>query len=756
MGITKKIIHRYWPVVWIVALWIVFSQPYLLKGLPPFPSGYLVNFFTPWNNYFGFPFGNNAMPDVITQLYPWKTVVVESWKAGQIPFWNPYQFAGNPHLANVQSAVFTPFNMLFFVLPFVHAWSILILLQPLLAGLFTYLFVRKLKVSRAAAVLSAVSFMFAGFITVWMAYGTLAYAILYLPLMLYGIERYRSKPDLVAKLIVVFSIPFSIFSGHFQTSIYMLLAGASYGVYSFWTNKRKLLSLSLLFLVGLIISVPQLIPAIQFYQQSVRSGLYQVGEVIPWSYLITVLAPDFYGNPVTRNDWFGHYGEWAGFVGVMPIMLATFGLFLGRKSSKVWFFGGLAAFSLLLAYQTPLIDLLAKFRIPVLATSAASRIIVLFSFGVAVLSGFGLDRLIVVWSKHRITKKMLLFFGVWIVLVISVWGMLLSNNLFFLEKAGIQEFSVAKRNFILPTLFIFSGIGMMFLGYFVKKKIYIKLLILGLLVVGSLDMLRFSTKWMPFDPIEYMYPENEALTYLQKNVGNYRVFGNFGNEGQTPFRLQGIEGYDPLYVSRYGEFVSAAGDGHLRGVDRSVVLMNKNGEYTKKMLDLLGVKYYLQSKGDGRNIWVFPFWEYPESFGSAVWSDEKYEIYENTTAYPRAYVVHDYIVANSDQEIIDNILADDTDLRKTAILEEKPQDAIEPCKGEDKVAIVNYSANRIELDVSGDCSGLLFLSDNYYLGWNVYIDNSKGKIYRANYTFRAVVVPQGEHKVIFKYENWYF
>ncbi|NCN58344.1 hypothetical protein COW99_02510 [Candidatus Roizmanbacteria bacterium CG22_combo_CG10-13_8_21_14_all_38_20] len=756
MGITKKIIRRYWPVIWIVVLWLIFSQPYLLKGLAPFPSGYLVNFFSPWNNYFGFPFGNNAMPDVISQLYPWKTVVIESWKFGQIPFWNPYQFAGNPQLANVQSAVFTPLNMLFFVLPFVHAWSILILLQPLLAGLFTYLFVRKLKVSRAAAVLSAISFMFAGFITVWMAYGTLAYAILYFPLVLYGIERYRSKPDLAAKLIVVFSIPLSLFSGHFQTSIYMLLAGASYGVYSFWLNKRKLLSLSMLFLVGLIISLPQLIPAIQFYQQSVRSGLYEVGEVIPWSYLITVLAPDFYGNPVTRNDWFGHYAEWSSFAGVIPVMLAIFVLFLDRKSSKVRFFGVLAAFSLLLAYQTPLIDLLAKLKIPVLATSAASRIIVLFSFGIAVLSGFGLDRLIVVWSKHRITKKMMLFFGVWIVLVIGAWGMLLSNNLFFLEKAGMQEFSIAKRNFILPTFFIFSGIVVIFLGYFVKKEIYIKLLILGLLVVVSFDVLRFSTKWMPFDLIENMYPENGALTYLQKNVGNYRVFGNFGNEGQTPFKLQGIEGYDPLYVSRYGEFVSAAGDGHLRGVDRSVVLMNKNGEYTKSMLDLLGVKYYLQSKGDGRNIWVFPFWEYPESFGSAVWSDEKYEIYENTTAYPRAYVVHDYIVADSDQEVIDSILADDTDLRETAILEEKPQDAIEPCKGEDKVAIVNYSANRIELDVSTDCPGLLFMSDNYYPGWNVYLDGTKSNIYRANYTFRAVVVPEGDHKVIFKYENWYF
>src|SRR3989344_4491042 len=213
MGITKKIIHRYWPVVWIVALWIVFSQPYLLKGLPPFPSGYLVNFFTPWNNYFGFPFGNNAMPDVITQLYPWKTVVVETWKAGQIPFWNPYQFAGNPHLANVQSAVFTPFNMLFFVLPFVHAWSLLVLLQPLCAAIFMYLFLRSLHLDRYGATLGSTSFMFCNFIVTWMAYGTLGYALLFLPLFLYGIERFLTKRDRLGIVVLIISSPLSVFSG---------------------------------------------------------------------------------------------------------------------------------------------------------------------------------------------------------------------------------------------------------------------------------------------------------------------------------------------------------------------------------------------------------------------------------------------------------------------------------------------------------------------------------------------------------------
>lgn len=38
-----------------------------------------------------------------------------------------------------------------------------------------------------------------------------------------------------------------------------------------------------------------------------------------------------------------------------------------------------------------------------------------------------------------------------------------------------------------------------------------------------------------------------------------------------------------------------------------------------------------------------------------------------------------------------------------------------------------------------------------YPGWVATIDNEPVPIYRANYTFRAVRVPEGEHRVVFRY-----
>jgi uncharacterized membrane protein YfhO len=46
---------------------------------------------------------------------------------------------------------------------------------------------------------------------------------------------------------------------------------------------------------------------------------------------------------------------------------------------------------------------------------------------------------------------------------------------------------------------------------------------------------------------------------------------------------------------------------------------------------------------------------------------------------------------------------------------------------------------------------LLILSDTFYPGWHAYIDEKEVKIYQADYIFRAVEIPPGEHKVEFIY-----
>lgn len=716
---TKKIVSRWWPIGIILAVWLVFAFPYWGKGLVPFPSRYLVTFFAPWSNVYGMPVKNNAMPDVITQIFPWKHVTAATWKQGELPLWNPYSFSGTSHVGNYQSAIFSPINALHFVLPEIHAWSVMILLQPLLAGLFMFLFLRSLAISNPGSMLGSLAYMFSGFIVVWMAYGTLGYAVLFLPLILYGIQTKRY-------VLTAAGVALSFLSGHFQMSLYVLIFSAAYGVY---VRRFK----SLLFLIfGLGIAAPQLFPAYDAYKNAVRSSLFQKGEVIPWQYIPTLVAPDFYGNPVTRNDWFGHYAEWAGFIGVIPLLLA----FLRPNG----FFAVATLVSLLFAYQTPLVDLLYDAKIPVLSTSSASRIIVLTSFSLAILSGFGFDRLMELW-KNRSVRRILLWAGGIAFGIAILWLILI-----VLKPLPPDKLAIAIRNSLLPTGSVLAAIVLAGIGFFFPKK-YIVILPYVFIIVTGLDMYRFAAKWMPFDPGEYVYPELPVISKLKEltEKDHSRVFGNIGNEVGSRFGIQLVDGYDALYQYRYGKFISSISTGTPHPVDRSVVTFDKHGKYSEDVLELLGVKYYMHKKSDGRFPWAYPFWEYPQY--RLVWEDDNFQILENTKSFPRAFLASSFRVETEDQKIIDALYS--VNRRDAVILEKEPSVVPEPGKGD--VAIELYRPTEVVMHTNTDVPKLLFLSDVYDPGWRASIDGKPAELYRANFDFRAVALPAGSHTI----RMWY-
>lgn len=742
--IMKDIVSRWWPALVVVIAWFVFGAPYFTKGRVPFPSTYLVTFFPPWSATNGMPVKNNAMPDVITQIYPWKRVTVDAWKNGEIPLWNPYSFSGTSHVGNYQSAVFSPVNLLFFLLPEVHAWSIMILLQPLLAGLFMLLFMRAIGVSRVGSVLGSVAFMFCGFIVVWMAYGTLSYAALLLPLILYGIHTYVYHAKKWALAVGSIAVGLSFVSGHFQISLYVLMYVAAYLVYLFFTSpeKRRVWMAVLLVCIGVLLAAPQIFPAFRAYSLAVRSSLFLKGEVIPWQYLVTIFSPDFFGNPVTRNDWFGHYAEWASFIGVVPLFLALFAMWYARRQPVITYFLLMSVLPLLMAYQTPLIDAIFALKIPVLSTSAASRIIVLCSFSLAVLSGLGMDTLIKAWESRE-RKKIIIFSAASFILVVVIWSIL-----FVVRPMSPEHLTVAVRNTVLPTLFWCVATGAMVAGSVIPKR-FRTVLCYMLLVVAVFDSYRFASKWMPFDPVNLVYPQIPFIAKLQSLVdgGRFRVFGNIGNEVGSAFGIPLIEGYDAVYQQRYGELISAAGNGKIMGAGRSVVSMEKHGTYTEFILQLLGVRYYAHKKSDGRLPWAYPFWEYPQY--NRIWEDEHFEIFENTQSYPKALLAGSYIVATDKQEIVNALFSNEINPRETIILEEKP--VFDPAPGDGTVTISSYRPTELVMHVSADAPKLLFVSDVYDDGWQVAIDGTSSEIYRAHYDFRAVAVPKGVHTV----RMWY-
>lgn len=748
-----KIVLKYWPVLIIIITWFIFSNPYLIKGKVPYPATFQDSFFSPWSDYkkFAVPVKNNALSDVVTEIYPWKHFTIEELKKGIIPWWNPYSFSGNPHVADFQTAVFSPFNLLFFILPFIDAWSLLVLFQPLLAGLFMLLFLRKLKISKEGSLLGAIAFMFCGFLVVWMPWGTLSMSIAFLPLALYAIEKSFDKPKFSYLILLSVSLAVSFFSGHIQTSLYLSSFVLAYLFFKFFStrNKKNTLIVFGSYCLGIVLSFIQIIPSLEIYVNSVRSGLFSNGGAIPFRNLITAFAPDFYGNPVTRNDWLGSYAEWASFIGIIPLLLAFISLLGKKEKGKIIFFFLAGISAVLLAIDTPLQSLLASLKLPVLSTSIPSRIIVLFSFSFSVLAAYGLDTLKNLLDKQKI-KKLLLVCASFISLILFVWLLL-----FVFKSLPQDKALIAARNLTIPTIFLFIASTLITLSLKFKAKIFLKLILYSLIILTLIDSLRFAQKWIPFDPKGLVFPDVTVISAMQKKVGDGRVYGKFGSYIDTYYRLPSIEGYDPLYIRRYGEFIASASKGSYQPAVRSLAALDKNGKYSERVLDLLGVTVLFHVIGDTGKSWAFPVWAKDENGKykySVIYNDDKFQLYSNNRALPRPKLFYDYELIKQDKDIIKRFYSDNFDLKNKLILEEDPglktNNIIEK---EAKAVIISYAPDKVVIDVSSPRPGLLFLSDNYYPRWKARINGIEEKIYRADYTFRAVKVPKGKSIVEFYY-----
>ena len=591
--------------------------------------------------------------------------------------------------------------------------------------------------------------MFCGFIVVWMDYATLAYAIAFLPLALFCIEKYYELKKIRYLVLLSISLPLAFFSGHFQISIYFFITILVYLIYKFITTKNISVSLKLAGFIffGLLLSLPQLLPSIEFYLQSLRSTIFLKGEVIPWQYISTFLAPDFLGNPVTRNDWFGHYAEWNAYIGVLPLMLAVYSI-ISKKRVQTFFLLIMGVFALLIAFDTPLLTLLINFHIPVLSTSSASRVIVIYSFMFAALSAFGLDQLVLDVGERKF-KKIYSWITLFLIFFLVLWAIV-----FFKLFIPTERLIVARQNLILPSLiFSLSSLAILLFIFFqnTNKKVKYSLLAFILILIVAFDMFRFANKWQAFDPKSLVFPSTPTTQEFLRLKGYERVLGNLGAEALLYYGIPSIEGYDALYIKRYGELIAFLSQGIITQSSRSVVQFSRNGKYASEAINLLGIKYIIHKKADDRKVWTFPYWNYPKDRFVLIYEDEKYRIFENKDSYPRAFVVGEYKVITESNKIIETMFSNNFDLKKEIVLEKNPStNQTKDIRGD--VKIIKYSPNLIEMEVAIDKNAILFLSDNYYPGWNATVDNKKSEILRADYTFRAVVVPSGKHTVEFVYD----
>jgi hypothetical protein len=126
------------------------------------------------------------------------------------------------------------------------------------------------------------------------------------------------------------------------------------------------------------------------------------------------------------------------------------------------------------------------------------------------------------------------------------------------------------------------------------------------------------------------------------------------------------------------------------------------------------------------------------------------KIYQNLAVLPRAFVVHQATVLAEDQQVLDLLRDPEFDPSQTVILDHGEE--LAAVARESRANVISYDPERVQVQVTLDHPGYLVLTDTYYPGWKVTVDGEPAPILRADLYFRAVPLPDGEHKVNFHYQ----
>lgn len=728
----------------LALLIIIFYSPFLLFFKLPIPSDTIIGLYHPYRDYYaktypnGIPFKNFLITDPIRQTYIWKELAVDMWRDGKVPIWNPYEMAGKPLLANFQTSAFYPFNVIFFLRPFYLSWSIFIVLQTLMAGIFMYAYLFNLKLKKQAALVGATVFCFCSFSVSWLTWGNILHTALWLPLVLFSIDRICSARSKKWYLLLIASLAMSFLAGHLQTFFYLFILGFAYFFYRWFLFKksRKILagyaiSLSVFFCVIIF----QLIPTVQFLLLSSRSidQNFRIveGWFIPWVNLTQIIAPDFFGNPTTLNYWgTWNYGELTIYVGMLPLILAIFTIHKKTKDTIFYWFVFLV--SLLFSLPTGLSSLPFLFNVPFISTAQPTRLIFLITFSLAVLAAFGFDFL------FERKKQVLKFFIPLIIVglaIVALWGVVFLKLPFIFQKT--DDIITAKRNLLFPTtLFVFSCIyiGMF---YFLKNKKWDVLLFIAGFLLIAIDLFRFGQKFTPFTSSSYLYPDTAIIRFLKEQKTIFRVAGtdrrimppNF----YSHYKLQTIEGYDPLYLKNYAEFISILERNRPDistpfGFNRIITPQN----YNSPLFDLLNVKY------------VLSFDDIKSDKLTKIMEEGSIKLYLNTKSQNRVFFVREVLSVDDDASALFG-----HDLANTAILFDNATQSQQNLSV-GSVVINKYSENEILLTTENSGNGFLVLTDVYYPTWHAFIDGKETRIIPTDHTFRGLFVPAGKHIIMFK------
>lgn len=717
--------------------------------------------------------------DLLAEHIPARRFLVRSWReTGELPLWCPYSFSGAPFVHDPQVQVFYPPQAVLFLLPeeaVGPALSWLIVAHVFLGGWGMYVYARRQELAVGPALIAAAGFMFAG---KWMLHllaagHLITVGLAWLPWLLLVLEDAlrTHRPRRAAAAGALFAL--LLLGAHPQWAFYAGLFVALWALGTVLDHmglftaegpccRRHLLTglgrwagYGLLTVaIGIGLAAVQLLPTAAAAGQATRGSGVGTDDVLAGGLraLLFFVGPALTEGPVCLT-WEDRGGF--GLLWVLAAVLAPL-LVRGRARYQAGVMALLVAFSLGGAYLFQLLPGFNLFRQP-------TRMLLIVAFPVAYLAGVTTQALfaatapsIDTWQRCRR-----------VLVRLTIATLILAG--------GFAVRLVLSGEVPQPHIYWASLLVTVPATFWLFRKGRQVAWLWGLLLLVDLWALAWPLVQTRSDA--EVYARSACLGVLgQPEPGTYRLLDRDApHSSGTPLGagaplamvhgFEAVRGYNPLDNRRTKEYYLA-----VAGEDRPLrpfrdpltfPVIDNFPVVHKPLLDLLGVRYVLQPahlawaepslalSGPGwRRTFLDPAPAGYDFIGGGLRELPPYVLYENSEAFPRAFVVpeagplpHDNVTA---------ALAS-TDFRRRVLLENGDGEGAAPPTGDDfhPAYLVSYRPNRVEVEAEGP--GWLVLADIWYPGWGCCVDGNEAHLYRANALFRAVWLSPGRHTVVFAF-----
>jgi hypothetical protein len=692
------------------------------------------------------------------------------WRAeGQVPLWNPMIFGGLPYVATLgHGDVFYPMSFLRLLLPVDLVLGLWFVIHTILAGVFAYLFLRRLGLSWLGAVVGGVAYQLSGILISLPGPGhdgKLAVSSL-LPLALLALHAAVRERRAWGYGLLSVVVALALLSPHVQMTYYLLLASGLYALYCAFgesdaepaTRRMTRLALALVAVgLGFGIAAPQLLPFLEYIPHSPRAESYRGFEAaasyaIPWNHVPEMAIAGFTGegeyywgsNPLKLHSEY---------LGLPVIALAILGV-ADRRRRLVWWCGGIGFLFLLISLgaSTPFYRLWWSIMPYVKKTRAPGMAFYVVAMVTAVYAALGVTRI----ERGEGTRHA----RIWLIVsaVVALLGLAGVFGELAVALAPPEHVSAAYdhagaiRSATLLGAVALAAVALLVLGR-QRERIPAWAFAFALPLVVGADLWRDGRRFWHFQPPPQtgLYREDALVERIKADPLPFRVLDLTALTGRSAYPINVLQGHDVPQVLGYFGFELRYYDELLGGQNRWQYLLTSS-----RMWDLLAVRFVVTPDSTvglpGYHRVLGPV---VTGAGVPAW------LYEADVPPPYARVVPTAVKVEPDR--IPPTLADPRlpGFDRVVLLTPDAPVAVTPLTGglpnsspaRARVSAWRPGAMSIDLDPVPPADSYVLVSENWYVDWRATVDGASAPVLRGDHSLITVPVPAGARRVELTYRS---